>query len=163
MITAHCEGISDSDQQILVKVAETVFEFCEIGQYQATLIFVSDEDIRSLNMEFRGLDEVTDVLSFSNDHSGHFYGQDSSDKYHLSDEQFVMPEEFSNQIGEVLISLLQAERQSIEESVPLLDELKLLVAHGFLHLLGYDHMEQEEESVMKEMERRVIDSVSKYA
>ena len=147
----------------MVRVAEAVFGFCEIGQYQATLILVSDEDIRSLNQEFRGLDEVTDVLSFSNDHSGQFYGPDSSDKYHSSDEKFVMPEEFSNQIGEVLISLQQAERQSIEESVSLLDELKLLVAHGFLHLLGYDHMEEEEESVMKEMERRVIDSVSKHA
>ena len=73
------------------------------------------------------------------------------------------PDEFSHQIGEVLISLRQAERQAVEEGVTLLAELKLLVAHGFLHLLGYDHMEEEEESVMKELERRVIDSVNKHA
>ena len=74
-----------------------------------------------------------------------------------------MPEEFSYQIGEVLISRQQAERQSSAKTIPLMEELKLLVAHGFLHLLGYDHVEERKEQKMKEMERRVIDSVNKDA
>ena len=163
MVTAHCEGISGGDKWTLVNVAEAVFDLCEISEYQATLVLVSDDDIRSLNKEFRGLDEVTDVLSFSNAHGGQFYGPESSNKFYSDTEGFVLPDEFSHQIGEVLISLRQAERQAVEEGVTLLAELKLLVAHGFLHLLGYDHMEEEEESVMKELERRVIDSVNKHA
>ena len=65
MVTAHCEGISGRDKWTLVNVAEAVFDLCEISEYQATLVLVSDDDIRSLNKEFRGLDEITDVLSFS--------------------------------------------------------------------------------------------------
>jgi len=156
LITTHCEGISDNDRDILVSVAQAVFSICSINKYQASLIFVSDEDIQSLNREYRGLDEVTDVLSFSNSHSGHFYGECETQKDDLTDELFVLPEEFSHQVGEVLISLMQAERQSYERTVSLMDELKLLVAHGFLHLLGYDHIEEVDEQLMKEMESKVI-------
>ena len=56
MVTAHCEGISGGDKSTLVNVAEAVFDLCEISEYQATLVLVGDDDIRSLNKEFRGLD-----------------------------------------------------------------------------------------------------------
>ena len=98
------------------------------------VLLTGDERLRSLNREFAGDDHVTDVLSFEADSDFSFLDED--------DGSFV------NQIGDIAISVPQAERQALEKQVSLKRELAMLAIHGTLHLLGYDHATPEEERVM---------------
>jgi probable rRNA maturation factor len=88
------------------------------GQHDATIAFVSDTAIRKLNKRFRGLDKTTDVLSFP-----------------AEDEASQLP----NNLGDIAISIEQAERQSSQNGLKLDQEIAQLILHGLLHLCGYDH------------------------
>ena len=97
------------------------------------LILVDDKFMQRLNRKFTGRNKTTDVLSFGMKEG--------------------MPEtlEFPN-LGDIYVSLDQARRQSDEYGVKFDEELRLLVAHGLLHLLGYDHRNKREETVMRKKE-----------
>ena len=86
-----------------------------------TIAFVSDKKIRDLNKIFRDKNTVTDVLSFP-------YEPDQYD--------FL---ETDNFLGDIVISLEQAQKQSIENDLTFEFEVKQLILHGILHLCGYDH------------------------
>ena len=93
------------------------------GRCALALAFVTDARMRRLNREFAGNDYVTDVLSFdAREDSGAF-------RMPLGDTV----------LGDIVIALPQAARQAREAGHPLAQELDLLLAHGVLHLLGYDH------------------------
>jgi len=87
-----------------------------------------DEQIRSLNREYRGFDSPTDVLSFD---------------VHERD-----PETGSLYLGEIIISVPYAAKQALQNDHPLEAEILLLIVHGILHLLGHDHAEREEKNIM---------------
>jgi len=115
---------------------------------EATLVLTDDEEVHALNKEYRDVDSPTDVLAFSM-----LEGEDA---------EFAGP-----LLGDVIISVETAERQAetqehqrrLEEpeGAPwtLDDELAFLAIHGFLHLLGHDHYEPEEEAAMKAEEQRL--------
>ena len=86
----------------------------------ATIAFVSDWKMRKLNKTFRGKNATTDVLSFPFE----------ADEFETESE---------NNLGDVIISLEQAERQAKENGLNLNAEIKQLILHGVLHLCGYDH------------------------
>lgn len=86
------------------------------------VIFVSEEEIKRLNKEFRNLDDVTDVLSFP------------------SDEE--------KSLGDIFICAKRAFDQAIEYGHSSLREFAFLAVHGFLHLIGYDHETKADEEVM---------------
>ncbi len=114
-----------------------------------TVVIADDETVSELNAEHRGLDSTTDVLSFSNVHSGTYYGTDSRDADVF---EFVLPPDHQTEVGEVIISLPQAERQAEEAGQSLQNELAALVAHGIFHLLGYDHEVESDAVVMQARE-----------
>jgi probable rRNA maturation factor len=91
------------------------------GPWALGIAFVGESQMQALNGEHRGLDEVTDVLSFPLD------GRDD------------LPEGLERQLGDVVVCCAQALRQAAEAGVEPLDELRTLVVHGLLHLLGHDH------------------------
>ena len=91
--------------------------------------------VRRLNRRFRGEDSATDVLSFNTDFDG-----------------LRLPDG-SEELGEIVIALPVAARGARERSLALSEELALLVVHGTLHLLGFDHEEPAEDREMKELER----------
>lgn len=108
-----------------------------------------DNTIKQLNRDYRGIDTVTDVLSFSTQYSGLWQGESShnpTDSYYQ--EPFVVPNDKDDFIGEVVISFPQMCRQAAESSKSQKDEIAFLVVHGTLHLLGYDHEEPEEATTM---------------
>ena len=96
--------------------AEGVGGACALG-----IAFVSEAEMQALNAEHRGLDEVTDVLSFP------------------LDGLEPLPPGLERQLGDVVICHAQAVRQAVEAGVEPLDEVRTLVLHGLLHLLGHDH------------------------
>jgi len=117
---------------------------------ELSCVVVDDDRIRQLNRDWRGYDETTDVLAF---------GLSERSKPAVDEEEFVpFPREPGGvlHLGEVVISLPTAERQATEHSRPLDEELRHLLIHGILHLLGYDHAEPEEESIMRGREVELL-------
>ena len=143
----YADGI---DPDWLTTVAETALsiEGAE-SEGLTTVVIANDETVSELNSEHRGLDDTTDVLSFSNVHSGTYYGADSRDAEGF---EFVLPPGHQPEVGEVIISLPQAERQAEEAGHSLLNEVATLVAHGIFHLLGYDHEVEDDAVIMQAIE-----------
>lgn len=108
------------------------------------VILVDDEFMRKLNRKFTQQDRTTDVLSFG-----------MSESSSLGKEVNSKAIKYPN-LGDIYVSLDQAKRQADEYTVKLDEEVKLLVAHGLLHLLGYDHKRKKESSVMREKERKYL-------
>ncbi|MCH8989155.1 MAG: rRNA maturation RNase YbeY [Chloroflexi bacterium] len=122
---------------------------------QMSLLITDDDTVRNLNARFRGLDEVTDVLSFSADHPGHWEGE-AEPPEDTGGFDFVMPPGEPAPLGEVIVSYPQAQRQAKERGAPLEHELALLVVHGVLHLTGHDHLDPEETALMQSKERTAL-------
>jgi probable rRNA maturation factor len=114
-----------------------------------SVTFVNGDDIRRINSEFRGIDRVTDVLSFPQ------YGsaEEVMDAVAAAGGNFNVP------VGDVVICLEKALAQSKEYGTTPEREVTYLFVHSLLHLLGYDHMEEDEKRVMREHEERVMDSI----
>jgi len=124
---------------------------CQLG-----LVISDDDTVRRLNRDYRGLDEVTDVLSFSTFHQGHWEGEGPPPVGEDDDVSFVMPPQEPVHLGEVIISYPQAARQADPGPSGLEKELAMLVIHGVLHLLGFDHVEPSEEASMRAKERETL-------
>lgn len=130
----------------------------ESGQ-ALSVVVTDDETVSALNRTHRGLDETTDVLAFSYTHSGTYYGEKVGGAETPPEDPFVLPPDVEPGLGEIVISLPQAGRQSVEAGHPLEKELAVLLAHGILHLLGYDHLEEREAAEMRARESKALDAV----
>jgi probable rRNA maturation factor len=131
---------------------------------QVSLVVADDETLQRLNREFRGLNEVTDVLSFSGSVPGRWEGDGEApeDRYLKpggEDLRFVIPPGEAPPLGEVIISYPQARRQALERGEPVGRELALLIVHGVLHLVGHDHQEPEEAARMKAKEAAALQAI----
>jgi probable rRNA maturation factor len=116
----------------LQEVAEAVLRHeGQIGEL--ALVVTDDEGIQALNRDFLGQDMPTDVLSFS--------AQEDAGP-------FVVAPEAGDYLGDVILSYPRAVAQAKEHGHPVSQELNLLIVHGILHLLGYDHADAEEEAAM---------------
>jgi|TARA_Y100000031_G_scaffold133679_1_gene155681 probable rRNA maturation factor len=143
-----------------LRVALPEGEPCQVG-----LFVTGDETVRELNRGFRGLDEVTDVLSFSASHPGRWEGEAEAPEGRQGDPgeagapAFVLPPGQSPPLGEVIVSYPQAQRQAVERGEPAERELALLIVHGVLHLSGHDHEEPEESARMQTREQAALESI----
>ena len=119
------------------------------------VVVTGDDVVRELNRRYRGLDETTDVLSFSFTHAGEYQGDDEAPGA-PADLDFPVPAGADGSLGEVIISYPQAERQSEQAGHGTGRELSKLLAHGVLHLLGHDHESEGEAIVMKRLETEAL-------
>lgn len=103
--------------------------------YEISISFVDNAEIKELNREYRNIDRETDVLSFP------------------MDEDLMIPIPL---LGDIIISVEKAVEQSNEFGHSLDRELAYLTAHSMFHLMGYDHMEEEEKEIMREKEKKVM-------
>jgi probable rRNA maturation factor len=125
----------------LRKVAEQALNIQDGAMsLRISLVIADDETVHNLNLEYRGLDETTDVLAFPL--------WESRESGGLEADGFFLPPGETAPVGEVVISYPQAARQAREGRRPLRAEMALLIVHGVLHLLGYDHADPQEESRM---------------
>lgn len=113
------------------------------GPVELGILVAGDEAVRELNRRYRGLDSATDVLSFALTEGG----------------DFVAPPDGLLHLGEVIISYPQAERQAQERGVETRQEVALLLVHGILHLLGYDHADRSQVRHMKAKERALLQAI----
>jgi probable rRNA maturation factor len=147
-IEAPFAGLIDEDwaREVVATTLATagIQTTAEIG-----LVIAGDETVHELNRSYRGVDDTTDVLSFA------LCEEDSRES-----EGFVLPPDATLHLGEVIISWPRAKLQAEEQHQPLEQELALLITHGTLHLLGYDHIEPEGQQRMKALEARVLADIS---
>ena len=158
ILNCHYDDVFDIEPFTidLIKAGRDALQKCGISSCEASIYITGDEYLKSLNERYRGINEVTDVLSFSNDNEGEYYGVEEDNRVGLSHLEFIIPDGLTKQIGEVVISFPQAERQALEHKMNLQEELKFLVIHGFLHLLGYDHIEVDERKEMESLEKEIM-------
>ena len=119
-----------------------------------SIVIADDATLSQLNQAYRGLEGTTDVLSFSPSLAGTYYGP--ADPSRGDEDAFVLPPSEQAGLGELIISYAQAERQARVAGHTVRTELTLLLAHGILHLLGYDHENDAEGEKMKEWESKLM-------
>lgn len=126
--------------------------------YQISLLFVDNEEIRSINKETRGIDKATDVLSFpmldypKDKVFKDVYKNTKFNEIYLDGDELVL--------GDMVLSLERAKEQSLEYNHSFNREVCYLVVHSILHLLGYDHMEDEEKKIMRKREEKILESLN---
>ena len=127
------------NDQIIEVIETTILETLKVEgidqDYEISLSFVSDQEIRELNRDYRGIDEITDVLSFP-----------------LQDEFHIGPP----MLGYIIISLDRAYIQAQDYKHSFKREVAYLICHSMLHLIGYDHLEDDEKSIMREKEKKIM-------
>ena len=121
---------------------------------EVSVIFIDNEQIREINSKYRGIDKVTDVLSFPmldyplNKVFKDVYINYEFDQSDLNDEKLVL--------GDVALSLEKSSQQSEEFGHSFLRECTYLTVHSILHLLGYDHMEENQKNIMRKREEEIL-------
>ncbi|MBR6887961.1 MAG: rRNA maturation RNase YbeY [Selenomonadaceae bacterium] len=124
----------------MLRAADVVGEIYGVENSELSLTLTDDEHIYALNKKYRGVDRATDVLSFA---------------FRESDEPEVVDAGFEI-LGDVIISLERAKVQAVEYGHSFLREIIFLEVHGLLHLLGYDHMDDDERREMEEEQRFIM-------
>lgn len=127
------------EEKELKKLIKYALKYMNLKNVSFSVIFVDNNKIHKLNKEYRNIDRVTDVITFR-----------------LADYEEVMCGKI-NILGDVYISLDKAKEQAIEYGHSYLRELSFLLIHGFLHLLGYDHMNEEDEKEMFSLQEEILD------
>ena len=129
---------------LLQEVAETaVREETGRNDFELTITLTGNEQIRELNARYRNVDSKTDVLSFPLWEAA-------------EEEPFVNPETGCGMLGDIVISLPQLKEQADTYGHSCRREAAYLCMHGVLHLLGYDHMTEEEKAVMRKREEDLL-------
>lgn len=126
---------------VKISIAEVLKEEEIDENVQVSISFVGDEEIQRLNKDFRGVDNSTDVLSFP------------------MDDEFQIEE---TMLGDVIINTKRVLEQAKEFGHSNTRELSYLTVHSILHLLGYDHMEDEDKEIMRSKEKSIMDSLKIY-
>ncbi|UTL71339.1 rRNA maturation RNase YbeY [Bacillus halotolerans] len=114
-------------------------------QAEVSVTIVTNEDIQQINKEYRGKDTPTDVISFALEEEG-------------EDEVEIVGAEMPPVLGDIIISADRTREQAEEYNHSFKREPGFLAVHGFLHLLGYDHMTKEEEEEMFTKQKDLLDA-----
>ena len=140
--------ITSEMEQTLTRVLNKASEVYGLEpQAEVSIVLADDEYIRQLNRQYRSKDMPTDVLSFAmNDHCAEDHEPDITEA----------PEDIEILLGDIVISLETTARQAQEFGHSLERELAYLTVHGMLHLLGYDHEEEEDRAEMRQEEEYVL-------
>ena len=126
-----------------LKRVEEVLEYAlkkeKLDNTSFNVIIVNNDFIHDLNKNYRGIDRVTDVITFA-----------------LEDDDSLVVGSDERILGDIYISLDKARSQALEYGHSFLREICFLAVHGFYHLLGYDHMNEEEEKIMFSKQEEVL-------
>ena len=121
------------------KLVKYAVKYMKLDNIEFGIIFVDNKKTKEINKEYRNIDRETDVITFR-----------------LADYEEVIYDKI-NVLGDIYVSIDKARSQSIEYGHSYLRELSFLIVHGFLHLLGYDHMNIEDEKEMFNLQEAILD------
>lgn len=132
--------------EYLEDIEKTVLTVLNVEKHslnvEVSLTFVTNSRIRELNRDYRGVDRETDVLSFPIDDSFDLDG--------------------CLLLGDIVLSVEKAMEQAEEYGHSLKREILYLVVHSMLHLLGYDHMEEQDAVLMRSLEKKIMNELRVY-
>lgn len=134
----------EKEYSLIMKVTFDVLKIKT--NYEVDVNLVNDEEIHQINRNYRNVDRITDVISFA------FNDDDSS-------LGMIKNEEIPHLLGEIFICIPQALRQAKEIGNSDQRELSFLFVHGLLHLLGYDHMKEEDAKIMFPLQDQILNKV----
>lgn len=128
-----------SDYDYLYDVLDSALKHEKVNNAIFSIIFVEDEEIHKINREYRNVDRITDVISFA-----------------FEDNENIMYNDI-RMLGDIYICIPQMKRQAESYGHSEKRELSFLTVHGLLHLLGYDHMEENDEKEMFALQELILD------
>ena len=134
---------AESEMKDISELLSFAYDYLkEAGDAEVSVSFVSNEEIKNINRDYRDKDSVTDVISFALE----------------EDEVSIIPDDAPRTLGDIVISSDRAKEQAADYGHSYRRELLFLSLHGFLHLLGYDHMESDEEAVMNGKQEEILNA-----
>lgn len=129
------------ETSVIQEVLNKALEIEKLDNVYFNVIIVDNDYIHELNRNYRNIDRETDVITFA-----------------LEDEKdMILPVDI-RVLGDIYISIDRARSQSLDYNHSLKRELAFLAVHGFYHLLGYDHMNPDDERVMFKKQEVVLDA-----
>ena len=139
-------------EKTALKVCEEVLRMESFpGDAEVSLLVTDAEEVHRLNLEFRGIDSTTDVLSFPGLDFEEPAGFEES-----IDESCINPDNDCVMLGDIVINAQKVKEQAAEYGHSELREFAFLTAHSMLHLCGYDHMTPEEAEVMEKRQETAL-------
>ena len=128
----------EKDYSYLNGVIENTLKHEKVTNANFSIVFVDEEKIQELNKNYRGIDKVTDVISFA-----------------FEDNQLIVYNDIRF-LGEIFICIPRMIKQAEDYGHSEVRELAFLTVHGLLHLLGYDHMDKEDEEEMFALQEVIL-------
>ena len=144
------DGIEEKIEykEIIKEVLDKCFKEEELGKHiTITVTLTNPENIRNINKKYRQIDNPTDVLSFP--------------MYEKEEISEVKQQKYEVILGDIVISIPKVEEQAEEYGHSFKRELSYMVVHGFYHLMGFDHMNEEEKAEMREKEENILGKIKK--
>lgn len=139
---------TDEVSEAAIMLVESVLQFAAEAESieegsELSVSFVDNARIHEINKQFRDKDAATDVISFAMEEMG-------------EDELAIVGADMPRILGDIIISIERTKEQAAEYGHSFDRELGFLALHGFLHLLGYDHMTEEDETVMFTKQKDIL-------
>lgn len=113
-------------------------KYKQVNQFEFSVLITNNKEIRSLNKQYRNINKATDVLSFVQNNQKHKY------------------------LGDIIISQEYAQNSAKKINLSLECELLMLLIHGYLHLLGYDHMQKKDARIMFKLQNKILTALVFY-
>ena len=134
-------------EKIISKVVRKCFETekLENSKLYISITLTNPTNIQRINKEYRKIDKSTDVLSFP-----------MFEKEELDEKIKKQDFKFEDVLGDIVVSIEKVQEQAIEYGHSFERELSYMVVHGFYHLLGYDHMIEEDKCIMRQKEENIL-------
>ena len=131
-------------ETIINSVIEACFKIEKLNELDlyVSIILTNPENIKKINKEYRNIDKETDVLSFPM-----FEKDEINNLNNLNHEEVL---------GDIVISIQKVQNQAVEYGLSFERELSYMVVHGFYHLMGEDHIKEEDKKIMREKEEKVL-------
>jgi probable rRNA maturation factor len=142
----NCQRLLKPNQQRTASLLRKALRLLGLHKAEISILFVNDERMRILNRRYRGIDRTTDVLSFP---QNEFISPNAE---HLTPNAVL---------GDIVISLPKTKKQAEENGLTFHQELKKLLIHGLLHLIGYDHeINRYQENKMRKKAKELLDNLN---
>ncbi|WP_416827267.1 rRNA maturation RNase YbeY [Ectobacillus polymachus] len=136
--------VAESDTTMIQQLLELAAKKEKVQEAEMSITFVTNERIQELNAQYRGKNQPTDVISFAIEDLG-------------EGEEELVGADMPRMLGDIMISIPRTKEQAEEYGHSFKRELGFLSVHGFLHLLGYDHMTEEDEKIMFGKQKEILD------
>ena len=152
MIEVNYNAISElpNEEKLIKEVVSRVLEEEKVlPEVDVYITLTNNEEIHKINKEYRDVDRPTDVLSFP------MYERDE-----IAGLKNDTDDEIEKILGDIIVSIEKVREQADEYGHSFERELAYLVTHGMLHLLGYDHMIEEEKAVMRKREEEILETLN---